>query len=169
MSIRIQIRRGVSAEWTLKNPVLAEGELALESDTKRYKIGDGVSGWNSLGYGGFQEVSILIPCGDENSNLTTGSNKGSVVVPYDIVVTEVFLGVNEAPVGNDIVADVNYNGSSILSSLPEIAENLRFSSGGVISNPSLDKGGVLTVDVDQVGSTNSGRGLKVWVLGFKVI
>lgn len=167
MSIRIQIRRGVSSEWTAKNPVLAEGELALESDTKRYKIGDGVSNWNSIGYGGFQEVSILIPCGDEGVNTTVGNGRGSIVVPYNMVVTEIILGVSDAPTGSSIMADLKYNGVSIFSVKPQIGQGSYSSSGGTIQTSSLNKGGVLSVDVNQVGSTSPGKSLKVWVLGFK--
>jgi hypothetical protein len=50
MSVRIQFRRGTSSEWTAANPVLAEGEFALESDTRKFKIGDGTTDWNSLTY-----------------------------------------------------------------------------------------------------------------------
>jgi hypothetical protein len=38
---RIQMRRGLAAEWAAANPVLAQGELAFETDTGRTKIGDG--------------------------------------------------------------------------------------------------------------------------------
>lgn len=47
---RIQIRRGTAAAWTLANPVLAQGEPALETDTKKQKMGDGVTAWNDLEY-----------------------------------------------------------------------------------------------------------------------
>lgn len=60
MSIRIQIRRGVSSEWSDVNPVLAEGELALESDTSLYKIGDGVTHWNSLPYNRIQDANGVV-------------------------------------------------------------------------------------------------------------
>ena len=51
MSItEIQIRRDTLANWTAANPVLGQGEPALELDTKRQKIGDGVTPYNSLGY-----------------------------------------------------------------------------------------------------------------------
>ena len=50
MPTQIQLRRGTAAEWTAANPVLAEGELGLETDTKLYKIGDGATAWNSLDY-----------------------------------------------------------------------------------------------------------------------
>lgn len=46
----IQIRRDTAANWTAANPTLADGELGVESGTKRVKVGDGVTAWNSLGY-----------------------------------------------------------------------------------------------------------------------
>jgi hypothetical protein len=46
----IQFRRGSQAQATSSNPILAEGELGLETDTRRFKIGDGTTAWNSLEY-----------------------------------------------------------------------------------------------------------------------
>lgn len=51
---KIQLRRGTAAEWSAANPVLAVGELALETNTKSFKVGDGVTPWNTLPYGGVQ-------------------------------------------------------------------------------------------------------------------
>lgn len=52
MADRIQLRGDTAAAWTLANTVLAHRELAFETDTLKTKIGDGVTAWNSLGYGG---------------------------------------------------------------------------------------------------------------------
>lgn len=46
----IQIRRGTAAEWSSINPILFLGEIGLEIDTKKMKIGDGSSTWNFLSY-----------------------------------------------------------------------------------------------------------------------
>ena len=43
-------RRGTAAEWTTADPVLAMGELGYETDTKRWKRGDGVTAWTALAY-----------------------------------------------------------------------------------------------------------------------
>lgn len=53
MSALIQWRRGTAASWVSANPVLAEAEPGVETDTGKFKIGNGVTAWNSLGYGGF--------------------------------------------------------------------------------------------------------------------
>lgn len=47
---RIQIRRDTAANFTSSNPVLKSGEPALETDTRKEKIGDGTTAWNSLAY-----------------------------------------------------------------------------------------------------------------------
>jgi hypothetical protein len=43
-------RRGTAAEWTSANPVLGVGEEGYEIDTQRYKRGDGITAWTTLGY-----------------------------------------------------------------------------------------------------------------------
>ena len=52
MAVRIQLRRGISSEWTAANPVLMEGEIGYETNTGYYKIGNGSTAWNSLSYQG---------------------------------------------------------------------------------------------------------------------
>jgi len=50
MANRIQLRRDGAQQWANVNPILAQGELGIEIDTSRIKIGDGVTPWNSLKY-----------------------------------------------------------------------------------------------------------------------
>jgi hypothetical protein len=53
---QIQIRRSVSGpssvtgSWAQVNPTLAQGEIGFETDTGKFKIGDGATAWNSLSY-----------------------------------------------------------------------------------------------------------------------
>ena len=47
---RFQQRRGTAARWAAVNPILQEGEIGLELDTRRIKFGDGVTAWNDLEY-----------------------------------------------------------------------------------------------------------------------
>lgn len=46
----IQERKDTAANWTSANPVLLDGEYGLETDTKKRKLGDGVTAWTSLAY-----------------------------------------------------------------------------------------------------------------------
>jgi hypothetical protein len=50
MAVQFQFRRGTASQWTAANTILASGELGLESDTNKFKIGNGTSGWNALSY-----------------------------------------------------------------------------------------------------------------------
>lgn len=47
---RVVFRWDTAFEWARKNPVLLVGEPGVESDTRKMKIGDGVSGWIELPY-----------------------------------------------------------------------------------------------------------------------
>jgi hypothetical protein len=46
----MQQRRDTAADWTSANPILLAGEIGLETDTQKFKVGDGVMVWNSLPY-----------------------------------------------------------------------------------------------------------------------
>ncbi len=50
----MQQRRGTASQWTSSNsgngPILNAGEIGWESDTNKFKIGDGVSAWTALTY-----------------------------------------------------------------------------------------------------------------------
>jgi hypothetical protein len=50
MSVQIQLRRDTAADWTSADPTLAEGEIGIETDSGRFKIGDGSTEWSSLPY-----------------------------------------------------------------------------------------------------------------------
>lgn len=50
MAVKIQYRRGTAAEWTSANPTLATGEPGYETDTGKFKVGDGSTAWTSLAY-----------------------------------------------------------------------------------------------------------------------
>jgi len=47
---RFKLRNGTAAEWTAANPTLLQGEIGVETDTRRYKIGDGTTAWAGLSY-----------------------------------------------------------------------------------------------------------------------
>jgi hypothetical protein len=48
--MRMQQRRKTAATWTSTNEVLLAGELGVEQDTSKWKVGDGSTAWNSLAY-----------------------------------------------------------------------------------------------------------------------
>lgn len=50
MTTTFKFRRGTSIRWTTLNPILKEGEPGFEVDTKKIKIGDGLTRWVDLTY-----------------------------------------------------------------------------------------------------------------------
>ena len=50
MATRMQQRRGTAAQWTAADPVLGAGEIGFETDTGKFKMGDGTSSWTELYY-----------------------------------------------------------------------------------------------------------------------
>lgn len=50
MATRMQQRRGTATQWTSSNPILNAGEIGFESDTNKFKIGDGTNHWDDLTY-----------------------------------------------------------------------------------------------------------------------
>jgi hypothetical protein len=66
-TIRVQMaqRKDTAANWTAANPILLSGEIGHETDTKKFKIGNGSTAWNSLAY---------LPIPDGSGNLTITGN-----------------------------------------------------------------------------------------------
>ena len=58
MATRMQQRRGTASQWTSANPVLNAGEMGWESDTNKFKIGDGTNHWADLDY--FTDINSTI-------------------------------------------------------------------------------------------------------------
>lgn len=122
--------------------------------------------------GGSLAESFVIACSDETTALTTGTAKVTFRMPYAFTVTDVRASVTTAPTGATLLTiDVNESGTSILST------KLTFDAGEtttvtaatarVISDASLANDAVITIDIDTVGSTIAGAGLKVAISGTK--
>jgi hypothetical protein len=50
MATRMQQRKGTAAQWAAADPILNAGEIGWESDTNKFKIGDGTNHWDDLTY-----------------------------------------------------------------------------------------------------------------------
>jgi hypothetical protein len=63
--IQFQHRRDIASLWTSNNPILASGEMGLETDTTSFKIGDGIRPWVLLPYAGIKGATGATgPAGD---------------------------------------------------------------------------------------------------------
>jgi hypothetical protein len=78
---RVQLRRDTALAWNTVNPVLADGEMGIETDTRQFKIGDGVTNWNTLSYGGLEGPpgAAGFVSTDPNNRLIHGTDGGLYV------------------------------------------------------------------------------------------
>jgi hypothetical protein len=76
MPVKLQLRRDTSANWSASNPILAEGEIGIDTTLRSSKIGDGSTAWNSLPYGLTQSAPGLRY---QFSTTTTDSDPGAGV------------------------------------------------------------------------------------------
>ena len=125
-------------------------------------VADGIEWANNI-------QSFVIACSDETTAFTTGTNKVQFRVPYAFTLTDVRCSVNTAPTGSTIVVDINESGSTILSTKLSIdiseTTSTTASTPPVISDTALADDSIISIDIDQIGSTVAGTGLKVMLIG----
>ena len=80
MATRIQVRRDTDTNWTTNNPTLANGEIGFETNSGRFKIGNGSSAWSSLDY--FLDGSDLLAYLTTASASTTYLTQASASTTY---------------------------------------------------------------------------------------
>ena len=69
MATRMQQRRGTAAQWTAANPILAAGEIGFETDTSKFKMGNGSSAWSALTYfANAAELAAIVDAAPETLN-----------------------------------------------------------------------------------------------------
>jgi hypothetical protein len=64
MAVQIQLRNDTATNWTNADPILAQGEMGIETDTRLFKIGDGIKTWSELDYGPLAGVPDVIDGGN---------------------------------------------------------------------------------------------------------
>jgi hypothetical protein len=113
--------------------------------------------------------SFVIACSDETTALTTGAAKVTFRMPYAFTVSAVRASVTTAPTGATLNVDINEAGVSILSTVISIDASEKTSTTAatpaVISDASIADDAEITIDIDQVGATIAGAGLKVYIIG----
>ena len=70
INTRIQLRNDLAATWNSKNPVLKKGEIGIEIDTRKMKVGDGTTAWKTLPYMGADANDILAVINENRDTCT---------------------------------------------------------------------------------------------------
>jgi len=117
--VQMQQRRDTAANWSSANPTLLSGELGYESDTNKWKVGNGSSAWSALAYS-FSGDSDAISEGDSKAEVIDTGSDGRFVVT-----TENAERLRVGPAGQIGIGGANYGTSGqVLTST---------GSGGAIS------------------------------------
>jgi hypothetical protein len=173
MAIQIQLRRGTALDWSVNNPILAEGELAVETDTGKFKVGNGILNWNNLEYSsgsigptgpagsqGATGAYGLNPIFSRQGTLTVSAGQQRFYAERSGTLTSVRVSVGTSPVGSPIVIDVLNNGTSVLNNTLNILPG-QFTALGSIAQVSVISGDYFTVNINGVGSVTAGANLTV--------
>ena len=95
MAIRIQLRRDTAANWVSSNPVLRAGEVGIETDTLKFKIGNGSSTWTQItNYANVTSTGLSNSLNDYILASTLGNpsgpaklnSDGEILVPEDTII-----------------------------------------------------------------------------------
>ncbi len=115
--------------------------------------------------------NLVVAVGDETTPLTTGTAKVTFRMPYALELLEVRASLTTAPTGSALQCDINEGGTTILGVPITIDATEKTSTTAatppVISDTSLADDAEITIDIDQVGSTVAGTGLKVTLIGYR--
>jgi len=129
---------------------------------------------NALIAGAMEDAEIkafVIGCTGKGVDIVVEDKVESLRMPYAFVLLDVQASVDVAPVGADIVIDVNEDGYTILGTaglvIPDGSETST-PAPEILSYMILEQNSKITIDVIQVGSTTPGEWLKVSLIGFVI-
>lgn len=114
--------------------------------------------------------SLCVAASDETTNLTTGTAKTTFRMPYAFTVTDVRGSLSTVATGASLLTvDVNEAGTTIISTKLtfDASESTTTTAATprVISDTALADDAQMTIDIDQIGNTTPGKGLKVCLIG----
>jgi hypothetical protein len=138
-------RRDTAANWTSANPTLLAGEIGIESDTNKIKLGTGSTAWTSLSYTPWSQVSAYPLVNADiasaaaiaysklatltSGNIVLGSSANvatSTAISGDITISN--TGVTAIASGVIVNADINASAAIVDTKLATIA------TAGKVSN-----------------------------------
>jgi len=119
-------------------------------------------------------TSFVIACSDETSDLEVGDDRVQIRLPFAFELTDIIANVNVNPTGADINVQVQEDGSNIMSGVGITIDAGETSSETSATQPTITDStlgfnSIISVDLDQVGSTLTGTGLKINLIGYRVV
>jgi hypothetical protein len=141
------LRRGTAAQWTASNPVLAEGEVGLETDTRKFKVGDGLTAWSSLSYwqtGGGGATAL----DDLSDVIISGAASGEYLryngtnwVDATIQASDLPTGIDAAKIANGNVSNTEFQYLDGVTSAIQTQLNGKATEGTAVAFTSVNING----------------------------
>jgi hypothetical protein len=108
---QLQTRRGTAASWTSTNPTLAAGEFGYETDTGKFKIGNGSTAWASLAYTAAATAVTYLFNATSGQTTFSGADANGLTLAYTVGAEQVYLNGVLQVRGSDYTGT---NGTSIV-------------------------------------------------------
>jgi len=122
---------------------------------------------------GAKTEAFILAASDETSCLTTGLAKTTFRMPYAFTITDVRASLNTAATGACLVTvDINDGGTTIMTcnkitiDASETTSTTAATAPGV-TDTALADDAEITIDIDTIGNTTPGIGLKVYIIGYQ--
>ena len=169
--ITIKLRRGTAAQWTASNPILAEGEVGLETDTRKFKVGTGVGAWNSLSYWGgsgggasaFVDLTDVPPSySGQGGKLVRVKADASGLEFYTLTIAagDLPTGIDAAKLADGSVSNTEFQYINSLTSNAQTQLNGKVPYTGATANVDLGeyaiKAGQIDLDTSPTGTATVG-------------
>jgi hypothetical protein len=123
------------------------------------------------------EETFIIAASDETTDLTTGDGKATFAAPFNFLITGVKASVTTTPAGSTLTVAIRRirSGSAVdvLSTNITVDANEETSrtaaTAPVInaSNDDINIDDIIAIDIDQIGSSRAGKGLKITIFGYR--
>lgn len=176
VKVTLQIRHDEAADWLTRNPILAQGEFGLETDTFLIKIGDGVLNWEHLPYLNKLDASYFkwnddgtITFSDSFMNKIHALEAAAGQAISQLIVTE--PPVNDTDVPNkkyvdDMIAQAGHLKREVVETLPNAANADPNTLYMVLATAGdhYEEYMVINGVWDMVGSTGDGSGSGAFTL-----
>lgn len=140
-----------------------DAEIIAATDADRYVTPAGLKR---------KTESLCVAASDETTNLTTGTAKVTFRMPYAFTVTDVRGSLSTVATGATLLTvDVNEAGTTIISTKLtfDASESTTTTAATprVISDSTLADDAQMTIDIDAIGNTTPGKGIKVCLIGYQ--